>query len=338
MNIVRKPESQRGPQLARSAKATAPGIRMPRRRPRRGGLRRAGISTSVALAGAGVDPRRAAGSPRRWRARTPRTRSAATTPARHRRQRRRSAPRRAAPTMPASEMRALALTRVRPSGSRRGTAAARVTPYALDATSTPSAAGNSQRRLGRDRGRQHPAQERADRHRRADRPAAAVAEPVEERPDQRRHDRERQHRQAQEQRDLAAGLAGRHLEEQGAGQRDRHGGVAGGVEGVQLDQPGQPERVRALGARGARRACRTVYRPARPVPRATPATAAAGASALPCRARARPSWPSRRARAVAAASARRPSGGHGRGSILPRPGPTVTGDDRRCVDLTDARP
>ena len=36
----------------------------------------------------------------------------------------------------------------------------------------------------------------AHRHRRADRPAAAVAEPVEERPDQRRHDRERQHRQA----------------------------------------------------------------------------------------------------------------------------------------------
>ncbi len=33
MNIVRKPESQRGPQLARSAKATAGGIRRRGRRP-----------------------------------------------------------------------------------------------------------------------------------------------------------------------------------------------------------------------------------------------------------------------------------------------------------------
>ncbi len=46
--------------------------------------------------------------------------------------------------MPASEIRALALTRVRERGTRRGTAAARVTPYALDAMSTPSAAGKSQ--------------------------------------------------------------------------------------------------------------------------------------------------------------------------------------------------
>ena len=44
--------------------------------------------------------------------------------------------------MPASEMRELALTSPRPGGVSRGTAAARVTPYALDATSTPSAAGN----------------------------------------------------------------------------------------------------------------------------------------------------------------------------------------------------
>ena len=45
--------------------------------------------------------------------------------------------------MPAREMRPLALTRVRLSGSRRGTAAARVTPYALDDTRQPSASGNS---------------------------------------------------------------------------------------------------------------------------------------------------------------------------------------------------
>ena len=40
-------------------------------------------------------------------------------------------------------MRELAFTRLRPSGSTRGTAAARVTPYALDATRQPSAAGKS---------------------------------------------------------------------------------------------------------------------------------------------------------------------------------------------------
>ncbi len=47
-----------------------------------------------------------------------------------------------APTMPASEIRALALTSVRLVGTTRGTAADRVMPYALEATSTPNAAGN----------------------------------------------------------------------------------------------------------------------------------------------------------------------------------------------------
>ena len=37
----------------------------------------------------------------------------------------------------------MALTRVRSGGSSRGTAAARVTPYALEATRHPSAAGNN---------------------------------------------------------------------------------------------------------------------------------------------------------------------------------------------------
>jgi hypothetical protein len=45
--------------------------------------------------------------------------------------------------MPDSETRPLALTRVKSRGSRRGTAAARVTPYALDETSTPSAAAKT---------------------------------------------------------------------------------------------------------------------------------------------------------------------------------------------------
>ena len=149
--------------------------------------------------------------------------------------------------MPASDTRALALTRVRSGGSSRGTAAARVTPYALDATRHAQRGGEQPRGLGDDGGGQHPAEERAGRHGRADRPSAAVAEAVEERADQRRDDRERQHRQAEEQGHLAARLAGGHLEEQGAGQRDRDGRVAGGVEGVELDQPGQPGVAGALG-------------------------------------------------------------------------------------------
>ena len=49
----------------------------------------------------------------------------------------------AAPTTPARPVRALALTSGRCSGVSRGTAAARVTAYAFDDTSTPRAAGNS---------------------------------------------------------------------------------------------------------------------------------------------------------------------------------------------------
>lgn len=45
--------------------------------------------------------------------------------------------------MPAIDTRPFALTSVKSAGSSRGTAAARVTPYALEATRTPRAAGNS---------------------------------------------------------------------------------------------------------------------------------------------------------------------------------------------------
>src|SRR5215217_526634 len=47
----------------------------------------------------------------------------------------------AAPTTPASEIRLFAFTRLRSGGSRRGTVAARVTPYALEVTRQPSAVG-----------------------------------------------------------------------------------------------------------------------------------------------------------------------------------------------------
>ncbi len=220
---------------------------------------RDGRAPGVPCGPAGTGPRppscppvRAAGSPGSSRRRTPGRRSAATTAARTSTPRRPAAPRSAAPATELSEIRELALTRLSRSGSTRGTAAARVTPYALDATRQPSAAGKSATVSPEPHGvREHPAQERPQRHRRADRPAPAVAEAVQERPDQRRDDRERQHRQAEEQRDLAAGLVGGHLEEQRAGQRDRHRGVAGPVERVQLDQPRQPALAGALGVGGA---------------------------------------------------------------------------------------
>ena len=129
-------------------------------------------------------------------------------------------------------------------------------------------------RLRGDRVGHQPAQERPQRHRGADRPPAAVAEPVQERPDQGRDDRERQHRQAQEQRHLSTCLA-RLGEEQGAGQGDGHGSVAGGVERVQLDQPVEPGVARALGARGTPRLTERVRR-GRAGRLAGPADAASG--------------------------------------------------------------
>ena len=144
MNMVRKPESQRGPQFARRAKATAAGIRARARpRPCCAGADAPGMSTSGALAEAGVDlggqPDRPDGGQHEHHeavAQRPlRARHRASSPA--------IGADRVAPTTPASEVRAFALTSGRLAGARRGTAAARVTPYALDATSTPRAAGNN---------------------------------------------------------------------------------------------------------------------------------------------------------------------------------------------------
>ena len=106
-----------------------------------------------------------------------------------------SAPPAAAPPTPASEMRELALTRVKPVGSSRGTAAARVTPYAREATRQPRAAGKSHGRGRRHGTGQHPGEEGPQGQRRTDRPAAAVTEPVEQRADERGHDGERRHRE-----------------------------------------------------------------------------------------------------------------------------------------------
>ena len=153
--------------------------------------------------------------------------------------------------MPDSETRPLALTRVKSRGRRRGTAAALRHAVRLGGDEHAERGGEDERRPAGHRRGEHPAEEGPGRHGRADRPAPAVREPVQERADQRRHDRERQHRQAEEQRHLVACLPRGHLEEQAAGQRDGHRGVAGGVEDVQLDQPVQAGLAGALGLRGA---------------------------------------------------------------------------------------
>ena len=180
-------------------------------------------------------------------------RSAATT-----RGRARTARRRSAPTRPRRRPRPARSGRwpspaCRSSGTSRGTAAARVTPYALDATSTPSAAGNSHAELRDHRRRQHPAEEGAQRH------GAPIA--------QRRPWLKRSRNGPISGATIAKGSIVRARnsatwpraspvgtwKNSGAGERDRDRGVAGGVEGVQLDQPGEPEIAGALGARGPAR-------------------------------------------------------------------------------------
>ena len=144
MNISRNPDSQRGPQLARRAKATAEGIRT-LARPRR-------------------DVDASASEPRSTRSSSPTaestfsgsriaqivatTKTAKPNRSDHSGPMSESAPaigaETVAPTVPASDTRPLARTSVKDSGRRRGTAAALVTPYALEETRTPSAAANSQ--------------------------------------------------------------------------------------------------------------------------------------------------------------------------------------------------
>ena len=96
----------------------------------------------------------------------------------------------AAPTMPASETRPLAFTSVNPrQQSGHGGGAGHAVRLGRDEYA--ERCGIQQRRVVGDRACEHPAEERADREGRADRPAASAAEPVEERADQRSDDRER---------------------------------------------------------------------------------------------------------------------------------------------------
>ncbi len=234
MNIVRKPDIHRGPQLARSAKATDgrdPGAApLGRSSPR---------STMRLLAGGRVDlarqPDRHDGADHEQQerpAQRPLRAEEGGEPAGDRRGHGRADD--AGEADPAVGLDQGQVGRPQPGyGGGAGDA------VRLGGDQDPERRGVEQVGLVGDRVGQHPAQEGADGEGRADRPAPAVAEAVEERADQRRDDRERQHGQAQEERDLAAGLAGGAGEEDGGRQRDGDGGVARGVGGVQLDQPRQ---------------------------------------------------------------------------------------------------
>ena len=97
-----------------------------------------------------------------------------------------------------------------------------------------------------DGGGQHPGQEGPRGQRGAERPAAAVPEPVEQRPDQRRQQHERGHGEHEEEGDPAPGLVGGQCED-GAGERDGERGIRGDVDRVQLGEPGQAGVGRAVG-------------------------------------------------------------------------------------------
>ena len=226
--------------------------------------------------------------------------------------------------MPASEIRALALTRVRPLGQQPGYGG------------RPGDAV----RLGRDqdteRRREQPASSRRRRRpastQHEERRGCAIVAPIA----QRRPWLNRSRNGPISGATIANGSIvsprnsatwpraspRRDLEEQGAGQRDRHRGVAGGVERVQLDQPGEPGLAGALGVRrrGGPDAERAAGRPGRCRARPTCDGPAPGRRPAPrrCRAPGRP-W------AAVDGSAAGGSGQSARASstpILPYGGPT----------------
>ena len=81
--------------------------------------------------------------------------------------------------------RELAFTSEKPGGSSRGTTALRTTPYAFEATSTPSAAGYSSRPPVATAPASMQGEHRPGEHRAGHRGAAAVRETVEQRADRR---------------------------------------------------------------------------------------------------------------------------------------------------------
>ena len=172
MYIVRKPESIRSPALQRSAKHHVG------RDPE---LLLVAAQAHRQLARVGVGLGRAAGS-RGWsRRRRPRRRSAATTARRRSTRGPASGAAIAAPTTPASEIRLLALTRVSPARLQAGDGGRAGHAVRLGGDEHAERRREHRERLGGHRVGHQPAQERPQRHGGADRPAAAVAEPVEER-------------------------------------------------------------------------------------------------------------------------------------------------------------
>ena len=263
MNSVRKPESHRGPQLARRAKAIDAGIRtLPRCPPASASsLRLPAQEADRLLALAGVDPRRQ--PDRQDRGDHEDHEGVAQRPLRaHHRRPRRDRRRDRHPDQSGHRVACVGGDEGEPVGQepRHGGRPRHV--VGLRGDQHPERGREQPEGPVDDGPGHHPAEERPRREGGPDRPAPAVAEPVEQRAEERCDDREREHGQAQEQRHLPAGLAGRDLEEQGAGQRDRHRRVGGRVERPELDQTGQAAAVRALGGRRAAR--RTVGGAAEP--------------------------------------------------------------------------
>ncbi len=118
-----------------------------------------------------------------------------------------------------------------------------------------------------DRAGHRPGQYGPGQHRGRHGGPAAVRQAVQQRADDGGQQRERGHRDQQVERDPAAGLAGRHREEDRGRQRDRDQHVAERVQRVQFDQFGEARLARALGRGGpADPPAGAVHHPAGPQP------------------------------------------------------------------------
>ena len=187
MNIVRNPESIRSPALQRSANTTSGGtrnfFRSPDRRDRE--LARRGVGPRGEQhredRRAGEDDERVAQRPLRPEASRPAPANGAEI----------TAPDDAGQRDPAVRLDQGEPRRLEPGDGRGPGDAVR-----LGADEHPERGREHRERLGGHRVGHQPAQERPDGHRGPDRPAPAVAEPVQERAEQGSDDREGQHRQS----------------------------------------------------------------------------------------------------------------------------------------------
>ena len=100
---------------------------------------------------------------------------------------------------------------------------------------------------GRDGAREDQGQQGAGQHRARHRGAAAVREAVQEGADDGGEEGERRHGDGEIERDAAAGLVGRHREEDGGGEGDGDHDVAGAVHRVQFDELAEARLARPVG-------------------------------------------------------------------------------------------